>query len=97
MIGAGESRRSERDDADAALATVLSEVGASSREEADAGKPLYEAVTEAARQRFRPIMMTSVAFSLGVLPLVLSAGAGANGRNTIGATVLRTRPRIYVR
>ena len=58
------------------------------REEADAGKPLFVAVTEAARQRFRPIMMTSVAFSLGVLPLVLSAGAGANGRNTIGATVL---------
>ncbi|WP_134680756.1 efflux RND transporter permease subunit [Paracoccus ravus] len=52
------------------------------------GKPLYEAVIEAARQRFRPIIMTSVAFSLGVLPLVLSAGAGANGRNTIGATVL---------
>ncbi|MTH36416.1 efflux RND transporter permease subunit [Paracoccus limosus] len=52
------------------------------------GKPLYEAVIEAARQRFRPIMMTSVAFSLGVLPLVLSTGAGANGRNTIGATVL---------
>ncbi|MTH63905.1 efflux RND transporter permease subunit [Paracoccus shanxieyensis] len=52
------------------------------------GKPLYEAVVEAARQRFRPIMMTSVAFSLGVLPLVLSSGAGANGRNTIGATVL---------
>ncbi|SIQ69222.1 hydrophobic/amphiphilic exporter-1, HAE1 family/multidrug efflux pump [Paracoccus thiocyanatus] len=58
------------------------------REQADQGKPLYEAVTEAARQRFRPIIMTSVAFSLGVLPLVLSAGAGANGRNTIGATVL---------
>ncbi len=53
-----------------------------------AGKPLFEAVIEAARQRFRPIMMTSVAFSLGVLPLVLSSGAGANGRNTIGATVL---------
>ena len=52
------------------------------------GKPLFEAVVEAARQRFRPIMMTSVAFSLGVLPLVLSTGAGANGRNTIGATVL---------
>ena len=52
------------------------------------GKPLFEAVIEAARQRFRPIMMTSVAFSLGVLPLVLSTGAGANGRNTIGATVL---------
>ncbi|MFC3568631.1 efflux RND transporter permease subunit [Paracoccus simplex] len=58
------------------------------REQAEQGKPLFEAVTEAARQRFRPIMMTSVAFSLGVLPLVLSAGAGANGRNTIGATVL---------
>ncbi|MFT4015268.1 MAG: efflux RND transporter permease subunit [Paracoccus sp. (in: a-proteobacteria)] len=53
-----------------------------------AGKPLFEAVIEAARQRFRPIIMTSVAFSLGVLPLVLSTGAGANGRNTIGATVL---------
>ena len=42
---------------------------------ADAGKPLYEAVVEAARQRFRPIMMTSVAFSLGVLPL---GGQGAS-------------------
>ncbi|UXU74103.1 MULTISPECIES: efflux RND transporter permease subunit [unclassified Paracoccus (in: a-proteobacteria)] len=52
------------------------------------GKPLFQAVVEAARQRFRPIVMTSVAFSLGVLPLVLSTGAGANGRNTIGATVL---------
>ncbi len=58
------------------------------REQADAGKPLYQAVTEAARQRFRPIVMTSVAFSLGVLPLALSSGAGANGRNTIGMTVL---------
>jgi len=58
------------------------------REQAEQGKPLYEAVVEAARQRFRPIVMTSVAFSLGVLPLVLSTGAGANGRNTIGATVL---------
>ncbi|WP_199259786.1 efflux RND transporter permease subunit [Paracoccus binzhouensis] len=58
------------------------------REQAEQGKPLFEAVTEAARQRFRPIMMTSVAFSLGVLPLALSTGAGANGRNTIGATVL---------
>ena len=58
------------------------------REQVDRGTPLYQAVIEAARQRFRPIMMTSVAFSLGVLPLVLSTGAGANGRNTIGATVL---------
>ncbi|MCA0270610.1 MAG: efflux RND transporter permease subunit [Proteobacteria bacterium] len=58
------------------------------REQAEAGRPLYDAVIEAARQRFRPIIMTSVAFSLGVLPLVISTGAGANGRNTIGATVL---------
>ncbi|MDB6179866.1 efflux RND transporter permease subunit [Paracoccus fistulariae] len=58
------------------------------REQSEAGVPLYRAVVEAARQRFRPIIMTSIAFSLGVLPLVLSTGAGANGRNAIGATVL---------
>ena len=58
------------------------------REQTQAGVPLYNAVVEAARQRFRPIIMTSIAFSLGVLPLVLSTGAGANGRNAIGATVL---------
>ncbi|HIC65531.1 MAG TPA: multidrug efflux RND transporter permease subunit, partial [Paracoccus sp.] len=58
------------------------------REQSQAGMPLFKAVVEAARQRFRPIIMTSIAFSLGVLPLVLSSGAGANGRNAIGATVL---------
>jgi multidrug efflux pump len=58
------------------------------REQSVKGVPLYKAVVEAARQRFRPIIMTSIAFSLGVLPLVLSSGAGANGRNAIGATVL---------
>lgn len=58
------------------------------REQVQAGVPLFKAVTEAARQRFRPIIMTSIAFSLGVLPLVLSSGAGANGRNAIGSTVL---------
>ncbi|AXC48444.1 hydrophobe/amphiphile efflux-1 family RND transporter [Paracoccus suum] len=58
------------------------------REQSQAGVPLYRAVTEAARQRFRPIIMTSIAFSLGVLPLALSSGAGASGRNAIGATVL---------
>jgi len=52
------------------------------------GEDLLTAVTEAARQRFRPILMTSMAFSLGVLPLVLSTGAGAAGRNAIGAGVL---------
>ncbi|TWI38334.1 efflux RND transporter permease subunit [Paracoccus sulfuroxidans] len=58
------------------------------REQVEAGADLYDGVVEAARQRFRPILMTSMAFSLGVLPLVLSTGAGANGRNTIGSTVL---------
>ena len=58
------------------------------REQSQAGVPLFTAVVEAARQRFRPIVMTSIAFSLGVLPLVLSSGAGANGRNAIGATVM---------
>ena len=54
----------------------------------EAGRPLYEAVVEAARRRFRPIIMTSMAFSLGVLPLVLSTGAGSAGRHAIGAGVL---------
>ncbi len=58
------------------------------REQREAGKPLFEAVTEAARQRFRPIIMTSMAFSLGVLPLVLSSGAGSGGRQAIGSGVL---------
>ena len=58
------------------------------REQSQAGAPLFRAVVEAARQRFRPIIMTSIAFSLGVTPLVLSTGAGAAGRNAIGATVL---------
>ncbi|SDE49929.1 hydrophobic/amphiphilic exporter-1, HAE1 family/multidrug efflux pump [Paracoccus isoporae] len=58
------------------------------REQSVAGVPLYRAVVEAARQRFRPIIMTSIAFSLGVTPLVLSSGAGAAGRNAIGSTVL---------
>lgn len=58
------------------------------KERLDAGLPLFEAVVEAARQRFRPIMMTSLAFSLGVLPLVLSSGAGSGGRMAIGSGVL---------
>ncbi len=58
------------------------------RDRLQGGEPLLTAVTEAARQRFRPIVMTSMAFSLGVLPLVLSTGAGAGGRNAIGSGVL---------
>jgi multidrug efflux pump len=52
-----------------------------------AGKSLRAAVIEAARLRFRPIVMTSFAFILGVMPLVLSSGAGANARHAIGTGV----------
>jgi multidrug efflux pump len=52
-----------------------------------AGKSLHDAVVEAARLRFRPILMTSFAFILGVMPLVLSSGAGANARHAIGTGV----------
>ena len=50
-------------------------------------KPLLESAVNAARARFRPILMTSFAFILGVLPLVLATGAGANARKSIGITV----------
>ena len=58
------------------------------RERYDAGESLFDAVTLAARQRFRPIIMTSMAFSLGVLPLALSTGAGSGGRTAVGTAVL---------
>ncbi|MFM0741129.1 multidrug efflux RND transporter permease subunit [Paraburkholderia xenovorans] len=51
------------------------------------GLPLTRAVTEAAAARFRPIVMTSAAFLLGVVPLVLSSGAGAESRRSIGTGV----------
>jgi multidrug efflux pump len=51
------------------------------------GMSLYQAVMEAARLRLRPILMTSFAFILGVLPLVFSSGAGANARRAIGTGV----------
>ncbi len=52
------------------------------------GMPLLEAAAEASRVRFRPILMTSFTFMLGVLPLVLSTGAGASARKSLGITVL---------
>ena len=51
------------------------------------GKPLVESAVAAARARFRPILMTSFAFILGVVPLVLATGAGASARKSIGITV----------
>ena len=53
-----------------------------------AADTLVDAAVDAARLRFRPILMTSMAFSLGVLPLVLSTGAGSGGRTAIGSGVL---------
>jgi multidrug efflux pump len=57
-------------------------------EEQKRGKGLYAAVTEAARLRLRPILMTSFAFILGVLPLVFATGAGANARRALGTGVV---------
>jgi multidrug efflux pump len=52
-----------------------------------AGMSLADAALDAARLRFRPIIMTSLAFILGVLPLVVASGAGAASRNSIGTGV----------
>ncbi len=57
------------------------------REGRAAGTDIVEAVVNAARVRFRPILMTSFTFILGVLPLVLSSGAGANARRSLGIAV----------
>jgi HAE1 family hydrophobic/amphiphilic exporter-1 len=57
------------------------------REERARGVEILDAAREAARLRFRPILMTSFAFILGVLPLVLATGAGANARKSIGIAV----------
>ena len=51
------------------------------------GKSIWESAVEASRTRFRPILMTSFAFILGVLPLVLATGAGANARRSLGISV----------
>jgi HAE1 family hydrophobic/amphiphilic exporter-1 len=52
-----------------------------------AGKSIVDATVEAARVRFRPILMTSFTFILGVVPLVLASGAGANARKSLGLAV----------
>jgi HAE1 family hydrophobic/amphiphilic exporter-1 len=51
------------------------------------GRSLVESAVEAARARFRPILMTSFAFILGVAPLVVATGAGASARRSIGIAV----------
>lgn len=52
------------------------------------GKSIFEAAIEAAELRLRPILMTSFAFILGVLPLYFATGAGAIGRRSVGTTVV---------
>ncbi|SEM26510.1 multidrug efflux pump [Pseudoxanthomonas sp. GM95] len=54
----------------------------------DKGESLIKATLHAARMRLRPILMTSLAFMLGVLPLVISSGAGSGGRHSLGTGVL---------
>ena len=54
----------------------------------DSGEDLIQATLDAVTLRLRPIVMTSLAFILGVMPLVLASGAGAVARRTIGFTVL---------
>jgi multidrug efflux pump subunit AcrB len=55
--------------------------------EREAGKPRFESTIEACKLRLRPILMTSFAFILGVVPLVVSTGAGAEMRRTLGTAV----------
>ncbi|GAB3580606.1 efflux RND transporter permease subunit [Hymenobacter daeguensis] len=58
------------------------------KERVDKGMPLVKATLEAVRLRLRPIIMTSLAFLLGIAPLTLAKGAGAISRQTLGWTVL---------
>ncbi len=53
----------------------------------EAGKPLVESALEAARLRLRPILMTSFAFILGVVPLAIASGAGAASKHSVGIAV----------
>ena len=57
-------------------------------EQQQQGKSLFDAVVTASRLRLRPILMTSMAFILGVFPLAVSTGAGANSRHAIGTGVI---------
>ncbi len=66
-------------------AILIVEFASQQREQ---GKSIIEAAAEAARLRFRPILMTSFAFILGVLPLAISSGAGAAARRSMGTGVV---------
>src|SRR5262249_23018872 len=57
------------------------------REKHEAGAPVLDATREASRLRLRPILMTSFAFILGVVPLMYASGAGAEMRRSLGVAV----------
>jgi multidrug efflux pump len=57
------------------------------KQKREAGMPRIEAAVEASRQRLRPILMTSFAFILGVVPLVIGEGAGAEMQRALGTAV----------
>jgi multidrug efflux pump subunit AcrB len=52
------------------------------------GQSIVDAAVDAARIRLRPILMTSIAFVLGVAPLAFASGAGAGARNSVGTSVM---------
>jgi HAE1 family hydrophobic/amphiphilic exporter-1 len=52
------------------------------------GLSLFDAAMDSARQRFRPILMTAFSFILGILPLVVASGAGAESRKVMGMALL---------
>jgi multidrug efflux pump subunit AcrB len=58
------------------------------KEQHAAGKSIVDASLEAARLRLRPILMTSMAFVLGVLPMALGSGAGSGAQNALGSAVI---------
>nr|WP_321356562.1 efflux RND transporter permease subunit [uncultured Draconibacterium sp.] len=58
------------------------------KEEFDKGKSLFDAAIEAARSRFRPILMTAFSFILGIFPLVVASGSGAEARKVMGLALL---------
>jgi HAE1 family hydrophobic/amphiphilic exporter-1 len=58
------------------------------KEATERGRTPVQAAMDAARLRLRPILMTALSFILGVVPLVIATGAGANARRSIGVTVM---------
>ena len=58
------------------------------KQQHEAGKPVFEAAVEAARLRLRPIVMTSLAFVTGTIPLVIASGAGAATQHSVGTGIM---------